>query len=648
MAENTSQMYPTLAFNSKKKEYLLVWMSGKEIVATRINSNAFPKDYDDEFRLVTMSPLAKVSEPMKMSLTYCEPYDEYLLIWSDKVTQPGDYAEGSASKTFNLQALVLNGDDVGKKAALMVGEKEGTTQPGTAAVFESAVAEMFSQHDQTAPTAAYCPVRDEYLVVWCDQEKGAQKYLHGLRIRADDKKPVDTVPIRLVPDETNQESPSLVWSDQQGEYMLVWGDDGEGLNVRGERISRDGQPHGGGSFDIVPERRERKRNQTEPSLAYNPVDGFHFVTWIDRTNGGEALIKGRRLNENGFPIVGLIQDRPFLVPVISRRLSSKRCPVVGADSRRVFGRQQSDFVVLWSDDQNHPGTYEIWGHRLNSNGHPFATPNFVVVRADVERTDTTSEPQVPEGPLEAGTVRLTPIKGTAGYVVSTHPDQSYLDGQIFAGFFWGRLYHGMMQFDLSAIPAGSRIFSARLEMRGWSRRYMDKWKQGGLWSVRMLHPAFDTAWKSHTYETIHNAAAAHTLTPTCRNQDLAANKTNVFTLGQSALSDLEKRLSRGVVSFRVDGPTQYTNLFLWDSPVLSITYAKPVGVSQPSRDRVLININTASAAELQTLPGIGPSFAQRIVDYRTANGPFARIEDIQNVRGIGQATFDRIKDLITV
>lgn len=62
----------------------------------------------------------------------------------------------------------------------------------------------------------------------------------------------------------------------------------------------------------------------------------------------------------------------------------------------------------------------------------------------------------------------------------------------------------------------------------------------------------------------------------------------------------------------------------------------------------LININTASAEELDTLPGIGPSIAQRIVEYRTQNGPFATIDEIINVSGIGPATFEKIKDLITV
>jgi competence ComEA-like helix-hairpin-helix protein len=62
----------------------------------------------------------------------------------------------------------------------------------------------------------------------------------------------------------------------------------------------------------------------------------------------------------------------------------------------------------------------------------------------------------------------------------------------------------------------------------------------------------------------------------------------------------------------------------------------------------LIDINTADAALLDTLPGIGPAYATRIVDYRSAHGPFARIEDIQNVSGIGPSTFADIKSLITV
>ena len=61
----------------------------------------------------------------------------------------------------------------------------------------------------------------------------------------------------------------------------------------------------------------------------------------------------------------------------------------------------------------------------------------------------------------------------------------------------------------------------------------------------------------------------------------------------------------------------------------------------------IVNINTADLDDLQTLPGIGPSTAQNIIDYRTDNGPFETIEDIMNVSGIGEATFEKIRDYIT-
>ncbi len=63
---------------------------------------------------------------------------------------------------------------------------------------------------------------------------------------------------------------------------------------------------------------------------------------------------------------------------------------------------------------------------------------------------------------------------------------------------------------------------------------------------------------------------------------------------------------------------------------------------------LLVNINEATAAELEELPGIGPTLAQKIVDYREEHGDFARVEEIMDVPGIGQATFERIRDLITV
>ena len=62
----------------------------------------------------------------------------------------------------------------------------------------------------------------------------------------------------------------------------------------------------------------------------------------------------------------------------------------------------------------------------------------------------------------------------------------------------------------------------------------------------------------------------------------------------------------------------------------------------------LVNLNTASAAVLEQLPGIGPTTAQKIVEYRQANGPFTRVEDLLKIPGIGPASLEEIRSLVTL
>ena len=61
-----------------------------------------------------------------------------------------------------------------------------------------------------------------------------------------------------------------------------------------------------------------------------------------------------------------------------------------------------------------------------------------------------------------------------------------------------------------------------------------------------------------------------------------------------------------------------------------------------------VNLNTADAAQLSTLPGIGPKTADRIIAYRQKNGGFKKIEEVMNVQGVGEKSFLKLKNLITV
>jgi competence protein ComEA len=87
---------------------------------------------------------------------------------------------------------------------------------------------------------------------------------------------------------------------------------------------------------------------------------------------------------------------------------------------------------------------------------------------------------------------------------------------------------------------------------------------------------------------------------------------------------------------------QQINIAL-DQETSSTPEASTSSISTPS---LKMNINTADAPELENLPGIGPSLAQKIIEYRQGHGPFVSIEDLLNVPGIGPSKLEQIKDLI--
>ena len=87
---------------------------------------------------------------------------------------------------------------------------------------------------------------------------------------------------------------------------------------------------------------------------------------------------------------------------------------------------------------------------------------------------------------------------------------------------------------------------------------------------------------------------------------------------------------------------------LTPAPTTTPTPAPTSTPSQTPEQSGKININTADKQGLEEITGVGPTIAQRIIDYRQTNGPFQKIEDLKNVKGIGDKTFEKMKDEITI
>ena len=87
---------------------------------------------------------------------------------------------------------------------------------------------------------------------------------------------------------------------------------------------------------------------------------------------------------------------------------------------------------------------------------------------------------------------------------------------------------------------------------------------------------------------------------------------------------------------------------LFVSSPLSAQRASKPPVSAAAASTEIVNLNTATAAQIASLPGIGPKTADLVVEYRVKNGPFKKIEEVMNVRGIGEKSFLKIKNRLTV
>ena len=79
-----------------------------------------------------------------------------------------------------------------------------------------------------------------------------------------------------------------------------------------------------------------------------------------------------------------------------------------------------------------------------------------------------------------------------------------------------------------------------------------------------------------------------------------------------------------------------------------VVFAQKAAAKPAASAPAVVNLNTATATQIATLPGVGEKAAQRIIEYREKNGGFKKIEELMNVKGIGEKSFLKLKPLITV
>jgi competence protein ComEA len=182
---------------------------------------------------------------------------------------------------------------------------------------------------------------------------------------------------------------------------------------------------------------------------------------------------------------------------------------------------------------------------------------------------------------------------------------------------------------------------------------MVKW-QRLLLSVCLLAPA--ACQQTAPIVVVPPPTAAPTAPPTLAPVRVyisgAVTTPGVYTLAPHSLVDDAVKAAGGAMA---EADLDRINLALEIHDQQQIHVPRKGESVQPATTNVVaassatrVNINTATLADLDKLPKIGPATAQRIIDYRTKNGPFKKIEDLKNVSGIGDVIFEGLKDMVTV
>jgi hypothetical protein len=204
-----------------------------------------------------------------------------------------------------------------------------------------------------------------------------------------------------------------------------------------------------------------------------------------------------------------------------------------------------------------------------------------------ERTPTPTDiPTIQPGP---SAIEIVPAAADVGWVKEGEQGNHFGDADMFTGYYQGYVYHGAVQFDLSAIPADTPILDARLILSGRDGRYLSRYGNG-RWLAAVLERSSDIGWRSHGYNSLHRASTQSVLRPDLIQGNLDVGRGNTFVFDADQIWFLRERVATtGKLSIRLDGPRAgVSNVFSWgtgygggEPPRLSIVLGTPGGEDNP-------------------------------------------------------------------
>lgn len=196
-----------------------------------------------------------------------------------------------------------------------------------------------------------------------------------------------------------------------------------------------------------------------------------------------------------------------------------------------------------------------------------ATPTRVATQTATARpslagTPIATEAPKPSPPPGGQLISLNPSLNAAGWVASNERIGNHFDDSVIqVGVYDRVIYYGILQFDVAAIPPGTKLAFALLEMTGLN----DERLGPGTWQVKTVRLPVTKQLSAMNFEDVRLLQWDQLLQPTLTREQLSKGRVNRFDLTGPLLTAIEQQFGQGKITFRIEGPTGSANsLFMWD------------------------------------------------------------------------------------